>query len=118
MDIPAPNPAPRIGLTIWMIVSQLITIALILIWLALSIIPYVFWDAPNTSGTIPYAILGCMWLSPIIPIGLSIAAWIAYARRKNWLAAVLSAITSVPPLLLAILLAILSLSSLVALPSR
>jgi hypothetical protein len=101
-----------------MVVSQLITIALTLIWLALSILPYLFWDAPNASGTLQFSILGCMWLSPIIPIGLSIAAWIAYARRKNWLAAVLSAITSVPPLLLAILFAILSLSSLVALPSR
>lgn len=112
----AVQPKRSTGLLIWMIVSQLITIVSILIWLAFSILPYAFWDDPNASTALRTAMLWCMWLSPIIPIGLSIAAWTAYARSKNWQAAVLAGLTSVPPLLLTVVLVIASLLSLVALP--
>ena len=118
MDIPAPKPARRIGLTIWMIFSQLVSIAAILIWLALSILPLAFWDDPNAPLSQQAAILWFMWLSPLIPIGLSIAAWIAYAFRKNWQAFVLSAITSVPPLLIVIFISVSSLLDKLFLPTR
>jgi hypothetical protein len=37
-----------------------------------------------------------VWAYPIFPLVMAIGAWIAFAFRKNWLAAILSGLTFVP----------------------
>ena len=63
------------------------------------------------SGESPqaWAIVITVWSYPIFPIVMAIGAWIAYARRKNILSAILSGLTFVLPFLLLILLWIVSL---------
>jgi hypothetical protein len=49
-----------------------------------------------------------VWSYPIWPIGFAIAAWIAYARKQDKLAGVLTTLTFLPVL---VLITILALSS-------
>jgi hypothetical protein len=49
-----------------------------------------------------------VWSYPIWPIGFAVAAWIAYARKRDKLAAVLTTFTFLPVL---VLITILALSS-------
>lgn len=46
-----------------------------------------------------------VWSYPIWPLGFAIAAWIAYARKKDRLAGVLTTLTFLPVLVLIIFLA-------------
>ncbi len=41
-----------------------------------------------------------VWAYPLLPIALVIGAWIAFARRRNTLAAVLSGLSFLPPFVL------------------
>jgi hypothetical protein len=43
-----------------------------------------------------------VWAYPLWPLAFAIASWIAYARRKNVLAAILTTFTFLPVLLLLI----------------
>jgi hypothetical protein len=47
-----------------------------------------------------------VWSYPILPIGLAIGAWIAYAKNKNTLSAILSGLSFGPPLLCVLFLVI------------
>lgn len=49
-----------------------------------------------------------VWSYPIIPLVLVIISWIAFARHRNGLAAVLSGLSFAPPILLYLCLAISS----------
>jgi cytochrome c-type biogenesis protein CcmH/NrfF len=40
-----------------------------------------------------------VWAYPLFPLVMAIGAWIAFARRKDRLAAVLSGLTFAPPVL-------------------
>ncbi len=89
------------GLLIWLILSQILAIALLVIWLgvggvaALGISAMAF-DAGETPQA--WAFVIALWCWPLIPIMTAIGAWIAYARRKNTSSAVLSALTLVIPI--------------------
>jgi hypothetical protein len=62
------------------------------------------------SGVTPEAwtFVIAIWSYPIFPLAMVIGAWIAYARQKNRLAAILSGISFAPPFLLYAFLGIMS----------
>jgi hypothetical protein len=59
-------------------------------------------DSGSTPEAWTFVLL--VWAYPIIPLILVIAAWIAFAKRKNTLAAVLSGLSFAPPVLFYIFL--------------
>ena len=103
-----PPPAARNRRVLgWLIISQLLGLA--------SLFPWVFFAGyglmiaaaePNaTEQTLPWVIVGLIWVYPIILLLCAIFAWIAYAARRMRPAVVL---TSVPllfavPMLVAVL---------------
>ena len=99
---------PRTGLLIWMIVSQVLTVLSLVIWLFLAGISVMAFDSGVSAEA--WTIVIAVWSYPIIPILLVIGAWIAFARRKNVLAAVLSGLSFAPPILLMLLVLILNLA--------
>lgn len=99
---------PRKGLLIWMIVSQILTVLSLVIWLFLAGISVMAFDSGVSAEA--WTIVIAVWSYPIIPILLVIGAWIAFARRKNVLAAVLSGLSFAPPILLMLLVLILNLA--------
>ena len=97
---------PRQGLLIWMIVSQILTVLSLVIWLFLAGISVMALDSGVSAQA--WTIVIAVWSYPIIPILLVIGAWIAFARRKNVLAAVLSGLSFAPPILLMLLRALIA----------
>ena len=95
-EITAP-PSKRTGLTIWMILSQILAVLSLIPWLLMAGLSVMAFDSGVTAEA--WAVVIAVWSYPILPILLVIAAWIAYARRKNILAAVLSGFSFAPPLL-------------------
>lgn len=93
--IPQPK---RTGLVIWMIVSQLLMLGSLVVWLIMAAFSVMAFDAGVTTEAWTFVIL--VWSYPILPLILVIAAWIAFAKRKNTLAAILSGLTFVPVALL------------------
>ena len=99
---------PRTGLLIWMIVSQILTLLSLVIWLIVAGLSVMAFDSCVSAEA--WAFVIAVWSYPIIPIVLVIGAWIAYARRKNKLAAMLSGLSFAPPILFYLCLAISSFS--------
>jgi len=81
-----------------MIVSQLLTAGSLMIWLLVAGLSVMAFDSGVTAEA--WAVVITVWAYPIIPLILIIAAWIAFARRKNRTAAILSGLSFVPPFLL------------------
>lgn len=82
----------RTGLLIWLIVSQLLAVASLLLWFvgaAMSIM------SVDPEGSLPAWIIA-VWCYPVFPLGVSIGAWVAYTRDKNKLAAILSGLSFAP----------------------
>jgi hypothetical protein len=88
----------RTGLLIWMIVSQILTLLSLLIWLLVAGLSVMAFD--SGVSTEAWTVVIAVWSYPIFPILMVIVAWIAYARRKNRLAAILSGLSFAPPFLL------------------
>jgi len=99
---------PRPGLLVWMIVSQVLTLLSLVIWLFMAGISVMAFDSGESAAA--WTIVLAVWAYPIIPILLVIGAWIAFARRRNKTAAVLSGLSFAPPILLVLLVLILNLS--------
>jgi uncharacterized BrkB/YihY/UPF0761 family membrane protein len=97
----------RRGLLIWLITSQLLAVASLLIWLVIAGVSFMAFDSGESPQA--WALVITVWSYPILPIALTIGAWIAYARRKNKLSAILSGLTFTPPVLFYIALWIFSL---------
>ena len=87
----------RTGLLIWMILSQLLAVGSLAIWLLIAGLSVMAFDSGVTAEA--WAVVIAVWSYPILPIGLAIVAWIAYARRRNVLAAVMSGLSFAPPFL-------------------
>ncbi|HJS17446.1 MAG TPA: hypothetical protein VJ785_01770 [Anaerolineales bacterium] len=102
------QPKRRTGLLIWMVVSQLLAVASLLIWLLIAGLSVMAFDQGSTPEA--WAFVITVWSYPIIPIVLVIAAWIAFARRRNTTAAVLSGLSFAPPILFYLCLAVSSFS--------
>jgi hypothetical protein len=62
-------------------------------------------DAPgSTEMREPWIFVGTIWSYPLFPLTFSLAAWVAFAMRRNRLAAVL---TSIPMIIVLPLVALL-----------
>ncbi|HLO14439.1 MAG TPA: hypothetical protein VK206_06405 [Anaerolineales bacterium] len=92
------EPASRKPILIWLIASQLLALASLLFWLFAAGISVMAFDSGVTQAA--WNIVIAVWLYPIWPILFTIAAWIAYARKKDKLAAILTTLTFLPVLVL------------------
>jgi uncharacterized BrkB/YihY/UPF0761 family membrane protein len=82
------KPKRSTGTLIWLIVSQLIALASLGLWVlaaGLSVMAFDQGDSPEARRTVLM-----VWAYPIFPLVMAIGAWIAFAFRKNRLAAVLT----------------------------
>ena len=103
-EIAVPLKPRRTRLTIWMIISLLLMLGSLLIWLLVAGLSVMAFDSGVSAEA--WAIVIIVWSYPILPIGLIVAAWIAYARHKNILAVVLSGLSFAPPILCFLLIAV------------
>jgi hypothetical protein len=103
----APQPNRRTGLVIWLILSQLLALGSLVIWLVIAGLSVMAFDQGSTPEAWTFVI--AVWSYPIIPLALGIGAWIAFAKRRNVLAGILSGLTFAPPILFYIFLWIASL---------
>ena len=99
MQMTETTPKPkRTGLLIWMIISQLLMLGSLVFWLLMAGLSVMAFDSGVTTEAWTFVLL--VWAYPIIPLILVIAAWIAFAKRKNTLAAILSGLSFAPIALL------------------
>jgi hypothetical protein len=96
----------RKPILIWLIVSQLLAAASLIFWLVVAGLSVMAFDSGVTSEAWTFVI--AVWSYPIWPIAFAIAAWIAYARKKDRLAGVLTSLTFLPVLALIVFLALSS----------
>jgi hypothetical protein len=96
------RPKRRTALLIWLIVSQLLTIASLWLWLLVAGLSVMAFDSGDSP--VAWAIVIGAWSYPLFPLTMAIGAWIAFAFRKNRLAAVLTGLPLVPPALLYLML--------------
>jgi hypothetical protein len=99
----APQPR-RTGLLLWMIVSQVLMLASLVFWLLVAGLSVMAFDSGVTAQA--WTIVIVVWSYPIIPLILIIAGWIAYAKRRNTAAMVLSGLSWAPPIVCFLLIAI------------
>jgi len=92
------RPISRKPILIWLIASQLLALASLVFWLFAAGISVMAFDSGVTQEAWNFVI--AVWAYPIWPIVFTIAAWIAYARKKDRLAAVLTTLTFLPVLVL------------------
>ena len=96
------KPASRTPILIWLIASQLLALASLIFWLFAAGISVMAFDPGVTQEAWNFVI--AVWAYPIWPIAFTIAAWIAYARKKDKLAAVLTTLTFFPVLVLILMI--------------
>ena len=92
------KPTLRRPVLVWLIVSQLLAAASLLFWLVMAGLSVMAFDSGVSTEAWTFVI--AIWSYPIWPIGFAIASWIAYARKKDRLAGVLTTLTFLPVLLL------------------
>ena len=92
------QPKRSIGTLIWLIVSQLMALASLWIWVIAAGLSVMAFDSGNSPEA--WRMVLTVWAYPLFPLVMAIGAWIAFARRKNWLAAILSGLAFTPPVLL------------------
>jgi hypothetical protein len=96
------QPKRRTGLLIWLIISQLLAIGSLWFWLIVAGLSVMAFDSGDSR--VAWAIVISVWAYPLFPLAMAISAWLAFALRKNRLAAVLSGLTFLPPTLLYLLI--------------
>jgi hypothetical protein len=101
-ESPAQTSNRRTGLVLWLIASQLLALASLVIWALMAGLSVMAFDAGVTTEA--WAFVLTVWAYPIFPLVMIIGAWIAFARRRNVLAAVLSGLSFAPPILFYIFL--------------
>lgn len=92
------KPTSRRPVLIWLIVSQLLAVASLFFWLLMAGLSVMAFDSGASTEAWTFVIV--VWSYPIWPIGFAIASWIAYARKKDRLAGILTTLTFLPILLL------------------
>lgn len=92
------KPPSRMPTLVWLIASQLLALASLLFWLVAAGLSVMAFDSGVTQEAWNFVI--AVWAYPLWPLAFAIASWIAYARRKNVLAAILTTFTFLPVLLL------------------
>ena len=103
MEVETKRPTGR-PVLIWLIVSQVLAIASLFFWLLMAGLSVMAFDAGVTPEAWTFVI--AVWSYPLWPIAFAIASWIAYARKKDRLAAVLTTLTFLPVLLLFLVMVI------------
>ncbi len=98
MTEPTAKPKHSIGVLIWLIISQLIALGSLSFWVVVAGLSVMAFDTGQSPEA--WAFVLAVWAYPLFPLVMAISAWIAFAFRKNWLAAILSGLTFVPPVLL------------------
>ena len=96
------NPPSRKPILIWLIVSQLLAVASLFFWLVMAGLSVMAFDSGVTQEA--WNFVTVVWLYPVWPILFAIAAWIAYARKKDKLAGVLTTFTFLPILVLMLII--------------
>jgi hypothetical protein len=96
------QPPARRPVLIWLIISQLLTLASLFFWLLMAGLSVMAFDSGVSAQAWTFVI--AVWSYPIWPIGFAIASWIAYGRKKGRLAGVLTTLTFLPVLLLIIVM--------------
>jgi len=96
------NPPSRKPILIWLIVSQVLALASLFFWLFMAGLSVMAFDSGVTQEAWNFVIV--VWLYPVWPILFAIAAWIAYARKKDKLAGVLTTLTFLPVLVLILII--------------
>ena len=99
---PKPASPSRKPILIWLILSQVLALGSLVFWLIMAGLSVMAFDAGVTTEAWTFVI--AVWSYPIWPLGFAIAAWIAYARKKDRLAAVLTTLTFLPVLVLIVIL--------------
>jgi hypothetical protein len=89
---------------IWLIVSQLLAAASLFFWLLMAGLSVMAFDSGVTAQAWTFVI--AVWSYPLWPIFFAVASWIAYARHKDRLAAILTTLTFLPVLLLILVMVV------------
>jgi hypothetical protein len=97
-----PNISSRKPILTWMIVSQLLALASLLFWLVVAGLSVMAFDSGESPQVWTFVI--AVWSYPVWPIAFAIAAWIAYARKKDKTAGILTTFTFLPVLVLIIVI--------------
>ena len=92
----------RTPILIWLIVSQILALASLVFWLLMAGLSVMAFDSGVTAEAWTFVI--AVWSYPLWPLAFAIAAWIAYARKKDRLAAILTTLTFLPVLVLLLIL--------------
>jgi hypothetical protein len=92
------KPPSRKPILIWLIVSQLLALASLFFWLVMAGLSVMAFDSGVTQEAWNFVIF--VWAYPIWPTAFAIASWIAYARKKDKLAGILTTFTFLPVLVL------------------
>ena len=108
MTVLVASPKRRIGLVVWLIVSQLLAIGSLAIWAVVAGLSVMAFDSGSTPEAC--AIVITVWAYPHFPLVMAIGAWIAFAVRKNKLASVLSTLAFLPPVLFFIFIFVTSIT--------
>lgn len=96
------KPVSRRPVLIWLIVSQLLAVASLFFWLLMAGLSVMAFDSGVSAEAWTFVI--AVWSYPIWPIACAIASWIAYARKKDRLAGILTTLTFLPVLLLFVIM--------------
>ena len=96
------KPKSRRALLIWMLVSQVLTAGTLVLWLDMAGLSFMAFDAGVTPQATTFVTVILAY--PIFPLALVVAAWIAFARRKDRLAGILSGLSFSLPVLVYIVL--------------
>jgi len=97
------NPPSRKPILIWLIASQVLALASLFFWLLMAGLSVMAFDSGVTQEAWNFVI--AVRLYPIWPIVFAITAWVAYARKRDKLAGVLTTLTFLPILVLIIVIA-------------
>ena len=96
------KPATRRPILIWLIISQCLALASLVFWLLVAGLSVMAFDSGVTQEAWTFVIV--VWSYPIWPIVFTIASWIAYARKKDKLAGILTTLTFLPMLVLILII--------------
>ena len=99
----AAQPKRRTGLLIWLIVSQLLAVASLWLWIVMVGVSSmaVFADGGSLAD---WAIVFSVCAYPVFPLIMAFSAWTAFVLHKNRLAAVLTGLTIVPPVVIIVVI--------------
>jgi hypothetical protein len=82
------KPKRSIVTLIWLIVSQLMALVSLLFWVVVAGLSVMAADSGSSPEVLTFIL--AVWAYPLFPLVMAIGAWIAFAFRKNRLAAILS----------------------------